>query len=306
MNNKTPLYQIYYKYNGTIKMIQVKDESKNKISHSIKDRPAKFIIDNLYKNNIINKDTTIIEVTSGNMGIALAKVCKEFGNPVIIIMPKFVSIERIEIIKSLGAKLILTDSFEEAFEKAEELSKMDNVYLTRQFENINNALSYIELCEELLNQTSYFPALILGVGTAGTLNGMGHYLKSKFNSKIYAIEPLQTKILSTGISLGPHKIEGLSDGIIPKLYPTDIVDDIYSIDEVDAICMARKLNNELNLPVGISSGANIVGAIKTNIDKIITVFPDNNSKYYSTDLFNDNLHSTFVDNIELLYYDIKN
>ncbi len=299
----TPLYKIYYKYKGKIQSIQVKDESKNTISNSIKDRPAKKILDNAYKNNLINKDTTICEVTSGNMGIALATLCKEYNNKIIICIPKFVSKERIEILKSLGVHLILTDSFEEAFKISEKLSKEENVYLTKQFENIYNALSYIDLCNELEQQTNLYPAVILGVGTGGTLNGIGTYLKNKYNTKVYAIEPLQTLILSTGISHGNHRIEGLSDGFVPDLYPEDIVDDIYQIDDTDAICMANKLNKDLRLPVGISSGANFLGAVISNIDNIITVFPDNNKKYFSTDLFNDHLKSELVSEIELLYYE---
>ncbi len=299
----TPLYKIYYKYKGKIKSVQVKDESKNAISNSIKDRPAKKILENAYKNNLINKDTTICEVTSGNMGIALATLCKEYNNKIIICIPKFVSKERIEILSNLGAHLILTDSFEEAFQISEKLSKKENVYLTKQFENIYNALSYIDLCSELEQQTNLYPAVILGVGTGGTLNGIGTYLKNKYNTKVYAVEPLQTLILSTGISHGNHRIEGLSDGFVPDLYPEDRVDDIYQIDDTDAICMAKKLNKDLRLPVGISSGANFLGAVISNIDNIITVFPDNNTKYYSTDLFNDDIKSEFVDEIELLYYD---
>lgn len=299
----TPLYIIKYKYNGKIKCIQVKDESKNIYTNSIKDRPAKYIIDEAYKNNEINKESIICEVTSGNMGIALARICNDYGNKVIILMPKFVSIERRKKLEELDAKIILTDSFEEAFKKAEELSNDKNIYLTKQFENINNATSYIEFCKELEQQTNNFPAVILGVGTGGSLNGIGTYLKEKYNTQVFSIEPLQTKILSTGYSHGPHKIEGLSDGLVPKLYPKDIVDDIYSIDDIDAICMAQKIKKDLNIGVGISSGANLLGAILTNIDNIITVFPDNDEKYYSTDLYNFNLKSKLVDKIELI--DIK-
>lgn len=301
---KTPLYKIYYKYKEDIKMIQIKDESKNIISNSIKDRPAKFIIDEAYQNNLINKDSIICEVTSGNMGIALANVCKLYGNKIIICMPKFVSKERIDILNKLNVELILTDSFEEAFQKANEISVNKNIYLTKQFENINNADSYNKLIEELQLQTAFYPAFICGVGTGGTINGIGTRLKNNYHTKIFAIEPLQTKLLSTGISHGPHKIEGLSDGFIPSLYPKEIIDDIYSIDENDAICIARKLNKELNLPVGISSGANVAGAILTGIDGIITVFPDNNSKYLSTDLFNEEIESDFAEEVEFLYYDI--
>ncbi len=176
---ETPLYQVYYKYHGVIKKIQVKDESKN-ISGSIKDRPARMIIEDAYQKRLINQDTTICEVTSGNMGIALATIAKDYGNKVIICMPKFMSQERKEILNHLGVKLILTKSFEEAFKIADELAIKHGVFLTKQFENPNNAKAYIAFCKELEKKTNEFPAVIAGVGTGGTINGIGHYLKEKY------------------------------------------------------------------------------------------------------------------------------
>lgn len=301
---KTPLYQIYYSYKGNIYMIQVKDESKN-ISGSIKARPARYMIEKAYEEKLIDNNTDVCEVTSGNMGIALATILKDYGNKVIICMPKFMSKERIDRLNKLGAELILTESFDEAFEMSKELEKTNGVYLTKQFENIYNALSYTDLCKELEEQTNTFPAVIFGVGTGGTINGIGRYLKDKYNTKVIALEPLQTLILSTGVSHGHHRIEGLSDGFVPSLYPKDIVDQIISVDDNDAICMARKLKSDLGLNVGISSGANFLGAVLSNIDQIITVFPDDDTKYYSTDLMDDSIKSSLVDEIELLYFDIK-
>ena len=300
---ETPLYQIYYKYHGVVKKDQVKDESKN-ISGSIKDRPARMIIEDAYQKGLIHQDTTICEVTSGNMGIALATIAKDYGNPVIICMPQFMSQERKEILNRLGVKLILTNSFEEAFQIAEKLAVEQQVFLTKQFENPNNAKAYIEFCKELEKKTTEFPAVIAGVGTGGTINGIGHYLKEKYQTKVYALEPLQTLILSTGISHGHHRIEGLSDGFVPDLYPKDIVDQIISVDDNDAICMAQKLKQKLGLNVGISSGANFIGAVMSDVDGIITVFPDDDTKYYSTDLMNVELNSKLVDEIELLYFEV--
>lgn len=302
--NRTPLYQIYYRYNDKLGMIQVKDESKN-LSGSIKIRPAKKIIEKAYEAGLLTTDIPICEVTSGNMGIAIAYVAKEYGNKVIIIMPKFMSEERKQILRNLGVELILTESFEEAFNIAKEYQSR-GAYLTSQFENENNALSYIDFCKELEEQTSNFPGFIAGVGTGGTVNGVGKYLKGQYNSKLFAIEPLQTLILSTGINHGHHRIEGLSDGFIPKLYPISLVDEIISIDDNDAICMAKKIKEELGISVGISSGANFLGAVLVNENEIITVFPDDDTKYHSTDLYQKNLHSKLVDEIELLYYTIIN
>lgn len=300
---ETPLYQIYYKYHGVVKKVQVKDESKN-ISGSIKDRPARMIIEDAYQKGLIHQDTIICEVTSGNMGIALATIAKDYGNPVIICMPQFMSQERKEILNRLGVKLILTNSFEEAFQIAEKLAVEQQVFLTKQFENPNNAKAYIAFCKELEKKTTEFPAVIAGVGTGGTINGIGHYLKEKYQTKVYALEPLQTLILSTGISHGHHRIEGLSDGFVPDLYPKDIVDQIISVDDNDAICMAQKLKQKLGLNVGISSGANFIGAVMSDVDGIITVFPDDDTKYYSTDLMNVELNSKLVDEIELLYFEV--
>ena len=291
-------YQIDYLYKGKQKKVIVCDESKN-LSGSIKIRPAKRILDEAYKKGVLTKDKPICEVTSGNMGIALATLAKAYGNRIIICMPKFASKERIDILKQLGAKLILTESFDEAFIIAKKLEEK-GVFLTRQFENIDNAKSYILLCKDLEKYISFFPALILGVGTGGTLNGMGNFLKNKYQTEIYAIEPLQTLILSTGISHGKHRIEGLSDGLIPKLYPKEIVDKIYSIDDTDAICMAQKLKETLGIGVGISSGANFLGAVLTGVDGIITIFADDDTKYQSTDLTNFTLKSKIVDDIKLL------
>lgn len=299
----TPLYVIYYKYKGEIKKIQVKDESKN-LSGSIKIRPARRIIEEAIESEKLKKGQSICEVTSGNMGIALATLAKQYDYEAVIVMPEFMSEERKNILTQLGAKLILTKTFDEAFAIANSLEK-EGAYLTKQFENINNALSYLDLCYELEQQINHFPAFIAGVGTGGTLNGVGRYLKERYNTQVLAIEPLQTLILSTGVSHGHHRIEGLSDGFVPDLYPKDIVSNIISVDDNDAICMSKKLNKYLGLNVGISSGANFVGSIIANIDNIITVFPDDDSKYYSTDLHQKELNSDLVDQIELLYYEKK-
>ncbi len=297
-NQKTPLYEVTYLYNGNIKKIYVKDESKN-ISGSIKYRPAKLMMEKAYEEHIIDKDSKICEVTSGNMGIALATICKNTGNEVTIIMPKHASLERRKILQDLGANLILTSGFVESFDTCKKLEDMGYICL-HQFENIYNALSYHSLCEELEDSINEFTGIVAGVGTGGTLNGIGRYLKDKYNSKVIAVEPYETLLLSTGKSNGIHKIEGLSDEKVPKLYPSDIVDKIISIKSDDAICMARKLKEELGLNVGISSGANFLASILCGIDKVITVFPDDDTKYTSTDLYNYNITSPLVDSINLI------
>lgn len=295
---KTPLYEIKYLYENEIKSLYVKDESKN-ISGSIKYRPAKNIIEKAYQDGLIDETTKICEVTSGNMGIAMAYVLKNYKNEFIVCMPSFVSKERIDILKSLNTKLILTPSFEKAFLISSELEK-EGVFLTKQFENMNNATAYYDLCKEVEEAIKDIKGVVLGVGTGGTINGIGTYFKNKYKTKVIAVEPLQTLILSTGISHGSHKIEGLSDGLVPKLYPQAIVDEIISIDDNDAICMARKIKDETGIGVGISSGANILGAILSKIDKVFTVIPDDDSKYLSTDLTNLNIKSDLVEKIKFL------
>lgn len=292
----TPLVKIKIKYQDKIRTIFVKNESFN-ISGSIKIRPASYIIKKAYELNVLSKDKEVIEVTSGNMGIGLAEALKPYGNKLTIYMPSFMSNERKAKLKAYGVNLILTKDFKEAFKLAEENK---NAFYIKQFENLFNAESYRSLVDELETKLHNYPAFIAGVGTGGTLNGVGHILKNKYKSKIIAIDPKESMLLLTGTSHGEHEIEGLSDGFIPSLYPKDIVDDIIPVASVDAICMARKLIDTFNLKIGISSGANFLGAVLSNIDNILTVFPDNIDRYYSTRLFDKSLHSDLVDSIELL------
>lgn len=292
----TPLLKITYKFNNEIKCVYVKDESKQETG-SIKIRPARHIINESYKMGLLKEGDRVIEVTSGNMGIGIANALKPYGNKLTIYMPYFMSKERKDILTSLGAELVLTDSFDEAFDKA---SKEKNVFYVKQFENLFNAASYAPLVEEIEPYFDNIPAFVSGVGTGGTINGIGHLLKSKYGTKVIAIDPAESMLLMTGTSHGDHEIEGLSDGFIPALYPKDLVDEILPIKSVDAIRMARRINDELKIGVGISSGANLLGAIIAGIDKTFTVFPDNVNRYYSTRLFDDTVKSELVDSIELI------
>lgn len=296
----TPLLKITYEYKGSLKHIYVKDESKNETG-SIKIRPARYIIDKAYELGIINKDMRVIEVTSGNMGIGIAQALKPYGNKLTIYMPHFMSKERKEILTSMGASLVLTDSFDEAFDKA---SKDNSAFYIKQFENLFNAESYKSLVDEVTPYLDNVPAFISGVGTGGTINGVGHLLKAKYNTKVIAIDPKESMLLMTGTNHGEHEIEGLSDGFIPALYPKDLVEDIIPIASVDAIRMARRINDELHIGVGISSGANLLGAVLSDIDNIFTVFPDNVNRYYSTRLFNDEVKSELVDEIKLISVEV--
>lgn len=298
----TPLIEIRYKYEGEIKSVRAKLEWYN-LSGSIKDRPALEILKRAYETGELKEGQTVCETTSGNMGIAIAAIANFLGNPVVICMPKTMSAERQELLKLYGAKLELTESFNDAFELAEEYGKK-GAFLTYQFENKNNlAAHYNTTAREIFEKIKNAPCFVSGVGTGGTLIGTGKYLKEKCGAKIIAIDPAESGLLYYGKTKGAHKIQGLSDGIIPKLYDRDAVDKIISIKSDDAIAMAKKLSQKLGLSVGISGGANFLGCVESGDDGAVTVFADDSKKYLSTDLITD-IKSDFVDKITLLNYKV--
>ncbi len=299
----TPLIKINYCYKGEVKYAYIKAEWYN-LSGSIKDRVAYYILKNAYETGTINEKTPICEVTSGNMGISIAAISRYLGNPCTICIPKFMSKERFKLLKLYGAHLELTEDFESAFKKAEEYKKQ-GYYLTYQFENEYNMIAHYETtAPEIEAKINEFPCFIAGVGTAGTLHGCGKYFKDKHNAKMFALEPLQSSILTLGKSLGPHKIQGLSDEIIPGLYPEKLVDDIIRVDDNDAIGMAQRLCKELSLGVGISGGANFLGCVLSGYNGAISVFADDNKKYLSTALADESIHSQLVDEIDLLGFEV--
>lgn len=297
----TPLIEITYKFKNKIRKMYAKLEWYN-LSGSIKDRPALGILESAYNKGDLKTGQTICETTSGNMGISICAISKMLGNPVVICMPKFMSEERKQLLSLYGAKLELTEDFNSAFKKAEEYKKQ-GAFLTYQFENPSNTIAhYRSTAKEISKKLDKVEAFVSGVGTAGTLMGIGKYLKQKFGSKIIAIDPMEAKLLSTGKSQGKHKIQGLSDQIIPKLYDKNIVDDIILINSDDAIKMAQKICSSLGLGVGISSGANFLGCVLSNTNAV-TVFADDNKKYLSTDLKKD-VSSQLVDEIKLIGYKV--
>lgn len=299
----TPLIKINYRFRGEDKYAYIKAEWYN-LSGSIKDRVAYYILKNAYETGLINEKTPICEVTSGNMGISFAAISRLLGNPITICIPKFMSKERFKLLKLYGAHLELTEDFDSAFAKAEEY-KEQGYFLTHQFENEYNMIAHYETtAPEIAEKISEFPCFIAGVGTAGTLHGCGKYFKEKHNAKMFALEPLQSSILTLGKSLGPHKIQGLSDEIIPALYPGNMVDDIIRVDDNDAIGMAQRLCKELSLGVGISGGANFLGCVLSGYNGAISVFADDNKKYLSTALADESIHSQLVDEIELLGFEV--
>lgn len=309
----TPLIKIKYKYNGKEDYIYTKLESYN-ITGSIKDRVAYYMIQKAYEEGKLKKGQEIVEATSGNTGIALAAMGVFFGNPVRIFMPDWVSKERLDLMKMYNAEVTLISKeeggFKRAIEEAKIYAKEYNAFLSNQFENDNNVLAHYEttgkeLLEKLNNNIGGF---VSGIGTGGTLMGVAKRLKEfDKNIKIYALEPDQMPLLSQNKIIENHKIEGIGDDFIPKIVDRELIDEIILINDEDAINMSRKIAKELGIGVGISSGANMIASIlvkEKNKKEIVTVFPDDNKKYLSTDLNKtiDNNKDFISNKIELLDY----
>lgn len=306
----TPMIKIKYKYNNEIKYVYAKLEYYN-LTGSIKDRVIKYIMDKAYKEKKLKKFQPIVEATSGNTGISLAALGSLYHNPVYIFMPNWTSKERVKIMEIYGAKVNLISKedggFQECIKRANKLSDKLLGFRPNQFENEDNVLAhYHTTALEILNQCNQISGFVSGVGTGGTLIGVAKKLKEiNHNIKIIAIEPEQLPIISKGIKIGKHKIEGIGDEFIPKLFNRELVDKIITIDDDDAINMARLLASKLGLGVGISSGANFLGAVLSKIDNIVTVFPDDLKKYLSTDLIKQNNKENLISNqIQLIDYEI--
>lgn len=299
----TPLIKINYEYKGIKRSAYFKAEWFN-LTGSIKDRVAYQILVDAIEQGKINKNTKIVETTSGNMGISLVAVGKSFGLNTVIFMPKFMSDERKKMIKMYGAELHLTDSFKQAFEEAEIYAKENNGFLSLQFENESNAKAHKKTAEEILKQTNEnVSGFIAGMGTSGTLMGVGKVLKDRLGVEVVGLEPESSQVFSRGYSLGHHKIQGLSDDIIPKLYKEEMVDYLVRVTDDDAIAMAQKLSKTFGFAVGISGGANFVGAVLTEKDNIASVFADDNKKYLSTDLSKD-ISTSLVNQIKLIDFEV--
>jgi cysteine synthase A len=298
----TPLLAIRFSLNGDRRVIYAKAENLN-MTGSIKDRMAFHILGKGYERGTLKPGDTIIEATSGNTGIAFAAIGRALGHPVVIFMPDWMSAERINLIKGLGAEIRLVTKEEGGFigsiKKAEELANSaENTFLPRQFSNKDNIEAHFlttgpEIWWQLGYRSIRPDAFIAGVGTGGTIMGVGKFLKKKNKEiKLHPLEPLNSPTLSTGKKVGKHRIQGISDEFIPDILNLGGLDEIISIDDGDAIIMSQKLATELGIGVGISSGANLIGAIKVQ-DKlgkdsvVVTVFPDDNKKYLSTDLLHD-------------------
>ena len=306
----TPLIKIKYKYQNKIKNVYAKLEYYN-LTGSIKDRMAYYIITEAYKNKTLKKNQPIIEATSGNTGISLAAVGAKFNNPVYIFMPDWVSKERKKIMEKYGAKVYLVSKqeggFVECIKRANQLAKELNGFRPNQFENkLNEEINYMTTAQEIINKNIKISGFVSGVGTGGTLMGISKKLKEIYiNSKVIAIEPESLPIISKGINEGTHKIEGIGDEFVPQLLDRNIIDQIILINDEDAINMANLLASKLGLGVGISSGANFLGAVLSNLDNVVTVFPDDLKKYLSVDNKIKEQENNLISNkIELIDFEI--
>ena len=295
----TPMVGIVYRYKKKTGTVYAKCENYN-YTGSIKDRMALCILQEAYRRQSIKPGAHIVEVSSGNTGIAIAAIGKALGHQVSIIMPDWMSRERKDIIRSLGAEVIGVSREEGGFVRglkmAEEMAAADpNVFLTLQFSNKDNTLAHktttgVEISIQLQKSGLRPYAFIAGVGTGGTVMGVGETLKAMFTDvKIHPLEPMESPTLTTGYKVGSHRIQGISDEFIPDILKLDQINEIIQVSDGDSILMTQKLALTFGMALGISSGANLIGAIKLQekygFDSIVaTVFADCNKKYLSTDL----------------------
>lgn len=261
---------------------------------SIKDRIALSMIEGAEKRGILKKGSIIVEATSGNTGIGLAMAGNLKGYKVVIIMPETMSLERRQLVKAFGAELILTEGLKGmngSIEKLEKLLKENKNYVNLgQFENLDNPkVHYEKTGPEIYKEVPNVDIVIAGIGSGGTIIGVGKFLKEKNeNLKVVGIEPASSPLITEHYA-GPHKIQGIGANFIPKNYDEKIVDEVITVSDEDSFEMVRLLASNLGLLVGISSGANVFGAIelsKTYPDKkIVTVAPDGVDKYMSMGIF---------------------
>ncbi len=266
---------------------------------SVKDRIAKAMIDDAEAKGLLKPDSVIIEPTSGNMGIGLASVAAARGYRIIIVMPETMSVERRQLMKAYGAQLVLTDGakgMKGAIAKADELAKeIPNSFIPGQFVNSANPKAHFETSgpEIFADTDGEVDIFVAGVGTGGTVTGVGQYLKSKKPEvKIVAVEPKSSAVLSTGVA-GAHKIQGIGAGFVPEVLDTSIYDEIIPVENDDAFAVGREIGRSEGVLVGISSGAAVWAAIELarrpeNEGKtIVALLPDTGDRYLSTPLFAD-------------------
>lgn len=299
----TPLLKIDLLWRGKPRTIFAKAEYLN-LTGSIKDRMAMHIMRKALQSGELKPGMTIAEATSGNTGVAFSAFGRVLGCPVVIYLPDWMSIERINLMKAYGADVRLVSKEEGGFKGSIALAEKmkqddpDGVFLPRQFDNEDNSEAHYfstgpEIAVQLARQGRRADAFVAGVGTGGTVMGCGRFLRKLFpNCKIHPLEPSSSPTLSTGYKIGFHRIQGISDEFIPSILKLNELDSVVNVDDGDAILAAQALSRNLGLGVGISAGGNFLGALKilnqepeelAEKSTVVTVFVDDNKKYLSTD-----------------------
>lgn len=292
---KTPIVKLNRIVNQEMAEVLVKLEYFNP-GGSVKDRIALSMLETAEKEGLLTKGQTIIEPTSGNTGIGLAMVGASKGYRVILVMPETMSIERRKLMKAYGAEIILTEGAKGmggAIEMASKLTAENGYFMPQQFKNIANPAIHMKTtAQEIVSQTSgNIDMFIAGVGTGGTVTGVGKILKESFPSvKIVAVEPEASPVLSGG-KPGPHKIQGIGAGFIPEIMNMSIVDEVVKVSNEDAMETGRRLAKLEGMLVGISSGAAVFAALKKAGEigvgkRIVVIAPDTGERYLSTEMFN--------------------
>ena len=302
MIGNTPMLAIEFTFRGRSRVLHAKAEHFN-LTGSIKDRMALHILRSAYAEGRVATGDTIAEATSGNTGISIAAVGRALGHPVTIFMPDWMSRERVDLIHALGATIVpvgrAQGGFVGSIRMAEEMAaSTPRIFLPRQFSNVANVEAHEtttgpEIWWQLRQNGREPDAFVAGVGTGGTVMGVGRHLRRlKPTVRIHPLEPAESPTLSSGKKVGQHRIQGISDEFIPEIVRLDELDHVVAVSDGDAILMAQKLAATLGLAVGISSGANFIGALMVQEELgpdtvVATVFADSNKKYLSTDLMRD-------------------
>jgi cysteine synthase A len=304
----TPLLEIHCRYRGHEHRIYAKHEAYN-FTGSIKDRMALYILQRAYASGSIEPGDVIAEATSGNTGISFAAIGRALGHPVRIYMPDWMSRERVLVIQSLGAAVIPVSAelggFLGSIRMADDFArqsgevKAGRVFRPQQFDNPANVQAHIEttgpeISAQLSSVGKVPTAFVAGVGTGGTVMGLAQHLRERYGKDIQAhpLEPANSPTLRTGHKVGRHRIQGISDEFVPSIVKLGEIGRILDVWDGDAIVMSQRLANELGVAVGISSGANLLGALEIAHEQgagacVATVFCDDNKKYLSTDLCSD-------------------
>jgi len=298
----TPLLAIDYTFDGRPRRLYAKAENLN-LTGSIKDRMALHIVRRGYETGALTPGAPIVEATSGNTGISFSAVGRALGHPVVIFMPDWMSEERKRLIRSLGARIELVSKEQGGFvgsiRRAEAFAEANpGSFLSRQFANELNVEAHAEttgpeLWAQLGARRLQPDAFVAGVGTGGTIMGVGRCLRARRPGvRLHPVEPANSPTLSTGCKIGKHRIQGVSDEFVPPILRLDELDYVVSVDDGDSIVMAQRLAAEVGLGVGISSGANFLAAASVHDELgddavVVTVLPDSNKKYLSTDLLRE-------------------